>query len=823
MNTQDVGKESARTRFYKKFSGEEQEFPHRIRRCYMTGKQCIFCSPQVTTNATLRDHETDRGSLMSFSVFVVMPFQPNFGTFYEWSLKRYLRDGLEIEEPDKQIRRADEFCDIGYIMCEKICRRIQEADLVVVDLSADNPNVMYEMGLAVGLHKPLLIMCNQSDRGRLSQEFLESVGLKDDKRNFKIVTYPGVGFLGQEGCDPVEASDRVPLMPRKAEMKIVPLIVAAKDTSNTDGKKEGGEKSTFKRDIGVTFSEALRGAVGVATKEISETKASLPNLQEAIAILKPKGVEELGKITEVDEINIVGKKSGRLKQFKDVARAVDSAFTCIIDLAGEDPHSYFWLGYCHARGINAIPIYREFPQKKSASDKNISSLEEQYPQKTEGNLNDKDRAEHVIAFDIRALWYIRFRHDQTKELAVAIRSALEELIAKDIPRLQRNIFWERLTRDPKIHIYTGAVHHEKLKREVVGDWDQRTVSELVRYLSSAEVSVIPELERPIYSPGTIKFKLGPGSFERSHLDAYISLVKSELTDKNCIIVASADVNPLTEVVLAHAYGVPDACFNKPNQYEIVDSRKNKIVVALKGWKNKSSADDTNSPTDEQQGDTTFPTFFSRPGRNEKLKEGYRGFLVGLTSKPLQKRYKSQDEVSSRIKSSNPDDQKEEEEEGFSLLSHLVVMQNPFWKKNKDAIIVLLNGVSGPGTFGLAEVLTGGKSTQKALVSEKLLKDLNLKWADGESDREKKRFGIEAIIEVRIKPMKEVPAPLDEEKTDHNKDHVSDVNAQGIEEARRTVHDKFYDLREVVEWYFHENSELMEKNPRNFDMPDQSYV
>ncbi|MBN1812015.1 MAG: hypothetical protein JXA14_09285 [Anaerolineae bacterium] len=740
----------------------------------MTGKQCIFCNPRAAIGTTEQEeaprHQNETEPL---SVFVVMPFRPNLDTFYEWSLKRYLREGLEI--PDEQIRRADEFRDIGYVMCEKICRRIQEADLIAVDLSIENPNVMYEMGLAVGLHKPLLIFCNDSDKEHLSDSFKLSIGLAGENVEFKIIYYPSVGFLGQDSNNPVDAADRVRLMPRRAEMKIVPLLVADEGKTKTLGGYH---------DIGVTFSEALRGAVGVAMSEISETRARFPSLQEAVDILKPEGIRKLGKLTESDEVEIVDKE-GNPQPFSDIAKSVNSAFVCIIDLAGENPHSYFWLGYCHARGINAIPIYRDLPTVDGKAQQG-----EGKPQDTHKDDAMGKKSNHVIAFDIRALWYIRFRTEQVKELALALRAALEELIAKDIPKQQRDIFWERLTRHPRIHIYTGAVHHAELNREVVGDWDQRTVSELVRYLSSGEESVIPELERPIYSPGTIKVKLKSDWDERTSLDSYVALVKAELEDKNCIIVASADVNPLTEVVLAHAYGVEDACFKDPREHEIPQAKRRKIVVALKGWKKEKKADDAlGSQKDDSN---TIPTFFSRPGQEEKLDAGKRGFLINDNSKPLQEPYKSQDEI-------------RYDEEGFFLLSHLVVMQNPFRMENQDAIIVLLNGVSGPGTFGLAEVLTGGKTVKKSVASETLLEEINLKWANCEANKENRRFGVEGIIKVEIKP-----------KERELQGSKPDEDQQGAD-LDQTVHDKFYDLREVVEWDFYKKPELMERNPRDFEM------
>jgi hypothetical protein len=802
----------------------------------MNGKQCIFCGHSAPGYEIQEKDSTE--NIKDFSVFVIMPFQSTYDTFYEWSLKRYLKEGLKIENIDKQIRRADEFRDIGYVMCEKICIRIQEADLIVVDLSTENPNVMYEMGLAVGLNKPLLVICNQANKDeRFTEDFQKSVGLKIDNNAFKVIEYPSVGHLDAARNNPIEAIDRVKLNPRKAEMKIVPLLIDLDTPSSPSGINESKHPQT---DIKATFSEALRGAIGVATKEISESITKFPSLKDAVEILGKEELTELGIITKDKEIIIVSEE-GHPQSYKDVAAHVDSSFTCIIDLAGENPSSYFWLGYCHARGINAIPISREVaPKMDNPEDKG---------EKDTVLLSEK--REHVIAFDIRALWYIRYRPREIKELSNALKAALEELIAKDVPKQQRNIFWERLTRQPRIHIYTGAVHHGDLNREVVGDWDQRTVSELVRYLSSAEESVIPELERPIYSPGTIKSKL-PDDWdwvEEKSLVAYIDLVKSELTDKNCIIVASADVNPLTEVVLAHAYGMEEACFQDPKKYQLKEALKKNPVIALKGWKTGNSGN---------KNLVTIPTFFSRSGRDENLDEGKRGFQINNNDKPLQELYKSQDSVS-------------HDESPFTLLSHLVVMNNPFDSKNKDTIIVLLNGVSGPGTFGLAEILTGGNTTEKSAASESILKNFNSLWAaesaaksadkraNKSEDKNEKSFGIESIIGVKIMPKGKTPKDIKNQDSGEVKDEKEVSNDSDGEKAisddsnseetisddsngekaisddtnveneadqdkptksqKQAVHDKFYDLRTVVSWDFYRDEDLIAEteNPRSFNI------
>lgn len=129
-------------------------------------------------------------------------------------------------------------------------------------------------------------------------------------------------------------------------------------------------------------------------------------------------------------------------------------------------------------------------------------------------------------------------------------------------------------------------------------------------------------------------------------------------------------------------------------------------------------------------------FFSQG--SPKLKSGCRGFLVG-TNKVLQEKYYSQDEAAKH--------------DAFYVLAHLVVMRNPFSKRVQDTIIVILNGVSGPGTYGLAEVLTGGTTESKSSEAERLLKEINDKWTEAEKGGYR---GVEVIIKVKIEPEHKAP-------------------------------------------------------------------
>jgi hypothetical protein len=89
--------------------------------------------------------------------FVVMPFHSLFETEYE----RVIRPA--IEEAGLECVRGDEIYTEQAIV-QDIWKSIRQSRVVVAELSGRNPNVMYEIGLAHAIGKPIvLITRNQED------------------------------------------------------------------------------------------------------------------------------------------------------------------------------------------------------------------------------------------------------------------------------------------------------------------------------------------------------------------------------------------------------------------------------------------------------------------------------------------------------------------------------------------------------------------------------------------------------------------------------------------------------------------------------------
>jgi Restriction endonuclease len=87
--------------------------------------------------------------------FVVMPFARESNDIYILGIREVAETlGMVVE-------RADEIQHNGSIP-DLIKRFISECDVVIADISSKNPNVMYEVGLAHGIAKETILICDDS-------------------------------------------------------------------------------------------------------------------------------------------------------------------------------------------------------------------------------------------------------------------------------------------------------------------------------------------------------------------------------------------------------------------------------------------------------------------------------------------------------------------------------------------------------------------------------------------------------------------------------------------------------------------------------------
>ena len=98
--------------------------------------------------------QLSKGKVMK-KIFVLQPFQSEFESIYNLITQAVSSDNVSIF-------RADEIA-LGGKIIEAIYEAIESADLIICDISRTNPNVMYELGFAHALNKPVILISQSTD------------------------------------------------------------------------------------------------------------------------------------------------------------------------------------------------------------------------------------------------------------------------------------------------------------------------------------------------------------------------------------------------------------------------------------------------------------------------------------------------------------------------------------------------------------------------------------------------------------------------------------------------------------------------------------
>ncbi len=117
-----------------------------------------------------------------FDVFFAIPFR-NPPTCKEAcdALIEWLEKERGIDE--KRLFRADQWTYSGDFVC-KICKAMQESHVVVADITGGNPNVFFELGMAVGLGKPAILIHDEKvTEGRVPSDLLAWEYIPYDGKN----------------------------------------------------------------------------------------------------------------------------------------------------------------------------------------------------------------------------------------------------------------------------------------------------------------------------------------------------------------------------------------------------------------------------------------------------------------------------------------------------------------------------------------------------------------------------------------------------------------------------------------------------------------
>jgi nucleoside 2-deoxyribosyltransferase len=101
--------------------------------------------------------------MLPLQVFVISPFDAE-GRQVQETVHRAL------EEAGLKVLQYDDGIGPGAELTLRILERIRQADLIVADVSRQNPNVFYEIGVADALRKPIILLFDLKSEHRLPSD-----------------------------------------------------------------------------------------------------------------------------------------------------------------------------------------------------------------------------------------------------------------------------------------------------------------------------------------------------------------------------------------------------------------------------------------------------------------------------------------------------------------------------------------------------------------------------------------------------------------------------------------------------------------------------
>ena len=719
--------------------------------CFITGKACVYTEAIEYERNNRKDKRTG---------FVITPFRPNIRSFTDRALAPYLQSCGKNIVGKLTVSPADTVRRTGYVICEKICKEIQQSDFVIADTSIPNHNVFYELGLAYGIgHKIIIVHHAESDFGDWISKKLSAVPLVYSSLDPKeLSSWNFADHVWQKEKQATSDSTRLPLATLFLDE---PSEGTTFDAFLEETKREAERESESNQendDVSFDLKIYVAAAVSTAIDGILRP-GSQNDYTETEARLQDTHLEVIEQLRDVDtSLDLDG-------EFSAIRKSLDEAYCPIIrtDSGKSGCLGYFWLGYCHAMGKNAVPLSV------------LESLD-----------NDKNRE---LAFDIRPLWHMRFVKNEPMRLFKEMEEALRFMILSDFSDWSRKRFWNGiLGRRGKVSIFTGATYNPETGHDMIAEWDLRAASELTTFFASNRYAA--RIESPVYQPSRHPggSRTAGGGSVSTNFKEYTGMLEDMLDEKNCVIIGSADVNPLTEVALAGIYGVENEHLFHMQEPPCT------VPWAVVGFKEESQQECGKNLREQQR----FFCVIEPVNDKEKKGRGFRSSMLQNKDQMVRTEFVTayQDKPTR-----------------YDCYAHLIIARNPFseGKENRvpddqDGFVIVLNGITGPATFALAQVLTGGmhqEGVSSGFVSydedfdsvdysEKIFERIT---NDFEDVRLNRKAAVQYILKVEIGPADDLTR------------HSEIPN-----ESRQEWPIKLLDWRHVRRW------KLSEKMPSDFSRP-----
>ncbi len=94
--------------------------------------------------------------------FVLMPFKPELNLVYQYGIKPAIKKLDKDYNIETEIERADDKLSVDRDKVETIANSIKSSELIIIDITGFNPNVLWELGYCTALSKNLILISQNS-------------------------------------------------------------------------------------------------------------------------------------------------------------------------------------------------------------------------------------------------------------------------------------------------------------------------------------------------------------------------------------------------------------------------------------------------------------------------------------------------------------------------------------------------------------------------------------------------------------------------------------------------------------------------------------
>jgi hypothetical protein len=145
-------------------------------------------------------------------IFLLTPFSPDYSDIYEAIRTASNKAGYVVA-------RFDDVSGVGRIT-SAILREITDASLIIADVSNRNPNVLYELGIAMALNKPTIIIARKGEEFPFDITETRAI-IYDRSRINETLVKPLHNLLGQVNSEELIIKEIKEFSKHNAKLKTV--------------------------------------------------------------------------------------------------------------------------------------------------------------------------------------------------------------------------------------------------------------------------------------------------------------------------------------------------------------------------------------------------------------------------------------------------------------------------------------------------------------------------------------------------------------------------------------------------------------------------